>query len=126
MKNYKFKTSFVSPERSKTRCNKTDTNFMISNIRGKLCNTVLYMNFQQGWEPVLIPYLFLKDYFFQTTLLAYIIYLFKVFPYMRFNSLELRLYKYYFWRNRNPIRYSTAWIFTTRHSTKRYILTCTT
>ena len=54
MENYKIKTSFVIPERSKGRASKTYLFLIFKNIRGKIFNTTLYIIFQYIWETVLI------------------------------------------------------------------------
>ena len=53
MKNFNFKTSFVSPERLKARANKTGISFMIF-ILISVGNTMLYMIFLYGSIQVII------------------------------------------------------------------------
>ncbi len=56
MKNYKIKTSFVSPEWPKAQAYKTGINsiILILIFEENFYNSMLYMNFQSGREPVLI------------------------------------------------------------------------
>ena len=52
MKNHKIKTSQVSPKGTKAQANKTGINILFLNSLKIVCNTMLYISFQYGWEPV--------------------------------------------------------------------------
>ena len=61
MENYKIETNLLNPDGPKARNNKTGINFMIFIlISWKIVyNTMLFMIFQYGWEPILIQRIFI-------------------------------------------------------------------